>query len=255
MIDIHCHILPGLDDGPKAVSDSLELARAAVREGIQIIIATPHHHNGQFINEKKDILQAIDKFNKLLIEQDIPLEVLPGQETRINGELLSELKQGKILTQNDKQTHLFIELPSGHVPRYLDSVLYEVQLQGITPVIVHPERNRELIANPDLLYGLVAKGVLTQVTAASVAGSFGKKIKKFSLNLIASNLTHFIASDAHNTVSRTFKLNEAFNVIAKEFGMDKVYFLKENAELLSLGHATMWEPPQQLKQKKFLGIF
>lgn len=255
VIDIHCHILPGIDDGAQTIEDSISMARLAVQEGITSIIATPHYKNGSYENKKQDILVKVEELNNVLQQEAIPLQILPGQEPRIYGELLADYENDEILTLNYGEKYLFIELPSGHVPRYTERLLYDIQMRGLTPIIVHPERNSEIIQNPDILYHLVEKGTLTQVTASSVAGYFGKSIKKFSLQLIEANLTHFIASDAHNVAKRSFKMTEAIDVVQKEFGMDMVYLLTENAELLVEGKAVYKEIPEQVRRKKILGMF
>ena len=254
MIDIHSHILPSIDDGAMDEQASIAMAKQAVAEGVHTIIATPHHKNGQFENKKEFILQQVEKLNEILSIESIPLTVLPGQELRINGGVLADYEAGEILTLNQTQ-YLFIEFSSGHVPRYAEQLLYDIQLKGLTPIIVHPERNQELITNPDLLYQFVEKGALTQVTAASITGGFGKKIKKFSHQLIEANLTHFIASDAHNITSRSFKMQGAYSEIEKESGKSIVYLFMENAELLVEGKQVYKEMPQRIKTKKFLGLF
>ncbi|EIJ83783.1 tyrosine-protein phosphatase [Bacillus methanolicus] len=255
MIDIHCHILPGIDDGARNLEDSIQMAKAAVKEGIQTIIATPHHNNGYYKNTKQRILEKVEELNLSLMKQSIPLHVLPGQEPRIYGEILEDYNQDQILTLCNKGKYLFIELPFNHLPRYTEQLLFDIQMQGLTPIIVHPERNQEIIEQPDLLYNLVKKGALTQVTASSITGHFGKNIKKFSMQLIEANLTHFIASDAHNISNRTFKINEALDEIEKKYGVDMVYLFIENAELLVQGNAVYIEKPKRVKTKKFLGIF
>lgn len=255
MIDIHSHILPGIDDGAGNLQDSIDMARLAVQEGIHTIIATPHHHNGKYENPKQLILNKVEELNAALQRESIPLQMLPGQEPRIYGEILEDYQQGEILTLNQTGQFLFVELPSNHVPRYTEKLLFDLQMNGLTPIIVHPERNQELIEQPDLLYHLVKKGALTQVTASSIAGFFGKNIKKFSLQLIEANLTHFVASDAHNVSNRTFKMVEAFDGIEKKYGVDMVYLFTENAELLVQGKNIYKEVPERVKRKKFLGIF
>ncbi|MFE8698115.1 tyrosine-protein phosphatase [Cytobacillus sp. FJAT-53684] len=255
MIDIHCHILSGVDDGSKDLNDSLELAKAAVKEGIHTIIATPHHKNGSYENPKQAILQKVDELNKLLTKEKIPLSILPGQEPRIYGELLADYHKDEILTLANGGQYLFIELPSGNVPRYTEQLLFDIQMAGLTPIIVHPERNQELIERPDVLYQLVKKGALTQITASSVAGYFGKKIKRFTSQLIDANLTHFVSSDAHNIQNRSFKMIEGLDEIEKQYGVDMVYLFTENAELLIEGKAVYKEAPMRVKNKKFLGLF
>ncbi len=255
MIDIHCHILPGVDDGAKHMEESVQMAKSAVSQGINTIIATPHHLNGSYDNYKEDILVAIDQLNDRLQAEAIPLTILPGQETRINGDMLDDLENGHLLPLNDTSGYLFVEFPSNHVPRYTKQLMFDLQLQGIKPIIVHPERNKELIENPDILYDLVSNGTLTQITAASIAGKFGKKIKKFSLQLIEANLTHFIASDAHNITSRGFVMQEAHAVIKDKYGASLVYWFMENAQYLVNGDHVVGDVPEKIKRKKIMGIF
>ncbi|MGN8646350.1 tyrosine-protein phosphatase [Gracilibacillus sp. HCP3S3_G5_1] len=255
MIDIHCHILPGVDDGAKHAEDSVQMAKNAVSQGINTIIATPHHMNGSYDNYKDDILIAVDQLNDRLQEEDIPLTILPGQETRINGEMLTDLENGQLLPLNETSGYLFVELPSNHVPRYTKQLMFDLQLKGIKPIIVHPERNKELIENPDILYDLVSNGTLTQVTAASIAGKFGKKIKKFSLQLIEANLTHFIASDAHNITSRGFVMQDAHALVKDKFGSSVLYWYMENAQYLVNGDHVVGDVPEKIKRKKIMGMF
>jgi len=255
MIDIHCHILPGIDDGAQTIEDSILMAKEAVQEGIRTIIATPHHKNNQYINEKTSILEKVSYLNQQLVKEDIPLKILPGQENRLYGEILEDYLEGGKILPLAESSYLFIEFPSGHVPRYAERLLFEIQTEGLLPIIVHPERNQELIENPDMLYKFVKNGALTQVTAGSVCGYFGKKIKKFSHQLIEANLTHFIASDAHNVSSRSFKMAEAMDAVERNFGHDMVYLLKENAELLVKNQSVNKEIPEKIVRKKFLGIF
>jgi protein-tyrosine phosphatase len=254
MIDLHCHILPNVDDGPKDLADSVEMAKQAVQQGIKTIIATPHHRNEKYENHGQTIFGQVEEFNRVLKSENLDLTVLPGQETRIFGEMVEGLESGEILPLNQGK-YVFVELPSGHVPRYTGQLLFDIQLKGFIPVIVHPERNQEIIENPEVLYQLVKKGAVTQVTASSVSGHFGKTIKKFSLQLIEANLTHFVASDAHNTSSRGFKMVEAYDVIEKNFGVEAVYMFRENAELVVQGKSVYREVPERVKRKRILGLF
>ncbi len=254
MIDIHCHILPSVDDGAGSLQDSIEMARAAADQGITAIIATPHNKNGKYDTPKEIVEEKVHLLNKELNYLSIPITIFQGHETRIFGELLEEFQAGNLLTLNGSN-YFFIEFPSQHVPRYASQMIYDLKLEGITPIIVHPERNHELIEDPDRLYKLVEKGALTQVTAASVTGHFGKKIKKFSNQLIEHNLTHFIASDAHNTTSRGFHLRGAYETVEKEFGTSHRFMLQENTELLMDNKSIFPEFPERIKTKKFLGLF
>lgn len=254
VIDIHCHILSGIDDGAQHIDNSIDMAKQAVKEGIHTIIATPHHKNGRYDNPKQEILSKVGELNKRLQEESIHLTILPGQEPAINGELLDDYQKDEILSLNNTQ-YQFIELPSSHVPRYTIQMLFDLQLKGLTPVIVHPERNQEIQERPELLYKMIEKGALAQLTAGAVCGNFGKRVKNLSFELIEANLVHFIASDAHNIYKRSFNMVQAYDVVESKYGVDLVYLFQENAELLVEGQNVYKEVPQHVKKKKFLGIF
>jgi protein-tyrosine phosphatase len=254
MIDLHCHILPGVDDGAQSLSDSINMARKAVDQGIHTIVATPHHMNNRYENSKQSIIDRVEELNTLLIAEKIDLKILPGQEVRIHGEMLEGYRAGEILPVNHTP-YVLVEFSSNHVPRYTEKLFYDLQVNGLIPVIVHPERNQEIIEHSDILYQLVRKGALTQITAASINGDFGKKIKNFSLQLVEANLTHFIASDAHNVKNRTFKMREAFGLIEKKYGIDMVYYFEENAALLVDGKHVYKEDPEHIKRKKLFNLF
>ncbi|KKK38713.1 tyrosine protein phosphatase [Mesobacillus campisalis] len=254
MIDIHNHILSGLDDGAATMEDSLLMARQAVMEGIHTIVATPHHQNSSFENPKEIVIKKVEELNSKLKEENFPLVILQGHETRIHGDFLEEFNQGNILALNGTQ-YVFIELPSGHVPRYTSRFVFELQNMGVIPIIVHPERNQGIVEQPDLLYQLVKKGALAQLTASSVCGKFGKSILKFSHQLLEANLIHFIASDAHNIYNRSFHMEEAFSMLSSRYGNEMADMMKENAELLVRGDNVYRDEPQKVKKKKLLGIF
>jgi protein-tyrosine phosphatase len=254
VIDLHSHILPGVDDGARTMEDALEMANAAVNEGITAICATPHHRNGRFENERSRIEQEVMLFKDELKKCGIPLEVFHGQEVRLYSELIEDLEKDVLMPINN-QNYLLVEFPSSSVPKYAADVLYELRLRDYTPIIVHPERNSDIIEKPELLYDFIKAGSLTQLTANSIVGNFGKKIMNFSHDLLKANMVHVIASDAHNVSSRGFHLVEAYESIQKDFGIDYRYFLQENAALILNGGTVFIEKPSHIKKKKFLGIF
>lgn len=254
MIDIHCHIVPGVDDGPQQLFECIEMANAAVKAGITHLFATPHHLNGQYENTKKDIMCRVNKLNQQLLQKNIPLVIHPGQELRIHRDLFMSLEMDEVLTLDNQGKYLLLELPSGEVPMYTQEMVYELLLKGITPIIVHPERNKEFSENPNLLFDLVKEGALTQLTSGSILGQFGKKIKAFSEKIIEHRLAHFVASDAHNTSSRGFTLKEAYETIAKKFDINQTFYYRENAELLICGENLYIENPVPIR-KRILGIF
>ncbi|SER69859.1 protein-tyrosine phosphatase [Gracilibacillus ureilyticus] len=255
MIDLHCHILPGRDDGAKHITESIEMAKSAVSQGIDTIIATPHQLNSKYNNYKIEIIEAVQQLNEILKESDIPLTILPGQETRINGEMITDLINGQLLPLNETSGYLFVELPFNHVPRYTKQLLFDLQVQGVKPIIVHPERNNELIEHPNILVDLVREGALTQLTEASVTGHFGKKVKKFCMQCIEANLTHFIASDAHNVKTRGFVTKDAHRVLKKEFGTQVTSYFMDNAYAVVHNQLIIGGAPGEIKSKKFMGLF
>ncbi len=255
MIDIHSHLLPGVDDGAQTLEDSLAMAREAVSQGIDTIVATPHHRNGKYTNPRLNVLYLVQELNFELERAEIPLTVLPGQEVRIHGDMIEELKEEVITPINIDSGYIFVELPNDQVPNYTISMLFELQRAGYIPIIVHPERNKKFIEDPNLLYQFVKSGAYTQVTAGSVAGKFGKSVQKFSHQLIEANLTHVIASDAHDTKRRGFFMKEAMREIKKKYGASYVYHFTENAYYIINGQVVAADPPERIKQKKFLKIF
>lgn len=254
MIDIHNHILPGVDDGAKTEDESIAMAYAAIKEGIHTIIATPHHKNGHFDNYKDSIIKQINILKALFAEKEIPLTLLVGQETRIYGDMVKDIEKGELLPLNETK-YIHVELPFRSVPRYASQLLFDLQIAGYVPVIVHPERNQEILEHPDILYNFVQKGALTQITAASMIGKFGKEAQKFTHQLIEANLTHFIASDAHNTTTRPFYMAEAFQLLQNQFGNELHYLMAENAQLLADNSNVNRLEPQKIKKKKFFGLF
>lgn len=221
MLDLHCHILPGVDDGAQTLEDAVQMAEQAVEEGITHILATPHHMKRDWINEKKPVIQKVRELQAELDSRQIDLTIFPGQEVSIYGELLKDIEDNKILFTDESHNYVLIEFPSSSIPTYAERLFYELQSHGKTPIIVHPERNHYILEHPNRLKDFIDKGALAQLTAASYTGGFGKKIQKISKQLIEANLVHFIASDAHNTGNRSFHMKEAHDLLVKEYGRSK----------------------------------
>ena len=255
MIDIHCHILPGVDDGAKHLEDSIAMAKQAIAEGIHTIIATPHHKNGRYNNPKNSVLADLTRLNERIQQEQIPLTIIPGQEVRIHGELLEGYEQEEILTLTGTSRYLFVELPTNYIPRYTEQLLFDIQMRDLVPIIVHPERNTALQEQPERLYHFVQNGALTQITAGSLTGKFGTKIKRFTNEIIEHNLTHFVASDAHNTKSRGFNMLDANQEINQNYGQHTLYTFMDNAQHILDNEMIYIDEPARIKRKKFFGLF
>lgn len=254
MIDIHTHILPGVDDGAKTWSDSLAMAEAAVEQGIHTLIATPHHQNGSYINERPNVMKYLEAFQLRLQEEKIPLTVFAGQENRVQPNLLKEISLGRVGALHDTN-YILLELPYREIPYYMKDLLPQLQLEGYIPVIAHPERNLRIKEEPGILVEFVRKGALGQITAGALIGEFGRGIQKLTTQLIDANLAHFIASDAHDTINRGFALRKAYQYIRENFGDDVHYMFVENAELLIKGQYVQRLKPLEIKQKRVFGLF
>jgi protein-tyrosine phosphatase len=202
MIDCHCHMLPGIDDGARDLPYALEMARKAVANGITAVIVTPHHLNGVYDNPRKKILKAVMAFRTALAEAGINLEVYPGSELHLVPELPGRILEGDSLTYNDRGKAALVELPKQTIPTGAETVLERLLYEGITPIIAHPERNATLAAHPDRAAEWVKMGCKLQLTAQSCAGDFGRPIQNACRRWAEQGLVHLVASDAHRTGSR-----------------------------------------------------
>lgn len=248
MIDIHCHILPDIDDGPSSIEGSLDMAKKAVEQGITTIVATPHCSGLEA--RKSSISEQVEQLNAVLEANDIPLKILPGQEIAITDVTGEELSSKTLQTLGDTR-YVLIELPSDHIPSFTDQLIFNLLSDRYVPVIAHPERNIQILENPNELHRFVSKGALVQLTAGSVTGQFGKQLQELSVDFIDANLVHFIASDASAATDRGFYLQEAYEVVGETFGDVCVDYFKENAALLVKdAEISIWKPEEIQKKKK-----
>lgn len=241
-VDIHNHVLPGIDDGPTTELESIILLQNAVKNGVSHIVATPHHQNGVYKQDFGEIKNSIHILNALLLEREIPVTLLPGMEVHLHGELIDEISTNP-MTLADSNKYVLIEFPTYHIPHFTEAIFYELQLMGYIPVIAHAEKNTELRRNPKKLFELVYKGALVQVTAASVTGANGRDLKKFVLKLCQHKIVHFIASDAHNVKHRPFLLQQAYRVIQHKLGRHMVQYFQQNANHVINGLEFQTFPP------------
>ena len=213
--DLHCHMLPGIDDGSKNLSQSLAMARLALDDGIRIAVMTPHHLNGVYNNRSASILSALTAFREALIAEGIGLKILPGSELHLVPELPDELAAGHALTLANKGKAVLIELPVHTVPMGSEHLLEQILGQGLQPVIAHPERNSQLRQHPEILEEWIEMGCLGQITAQSCTGQFGPKIREASRLMISRGLIHVIASDAHRDRRRIPRISEGRIQVAR----------------------------------------
>jgi protein-tyrosine phosphatase len=264
--DIHCHLLPGIDDGPKDWNSSLVMARLAVANGISEIVTTPHQL-GRYENNTADrILALCAEAQRRIHDAGLPLSVLPGADVRIQEDLPELVLQGRVLTlgnpkseaRNPKQipsrksqtpnkadekvsdiassnlefvsdfgfqiSYLLLELPHEQVLP-LGRLFYQLQNQGITAILSHPERNQHLQENPDIVRPWVQQGCLIQVTTGSIAGKFGRAALRTSRWLFDENLVHLAATDAHDVTRRPPEWQDAFDRVSQWEGRARAHMV------------------------------
>lgn len=241
MIDLHSHILPGLDDGAADQAQALEMAHIAQDEGISGIIATPHYMPGSFTDAVRvRVEEVVDSLNELCRSDNVDVKIYPGCEIAISTEIPDLMSKGLISTLN-RSKYLLIELPMTSIPIYVENVIFELELQGLIPIIAHPERNSQIIERPSILAHYMEKGILVQVNAGSITGFYGDRVRRTVIKLVERGMVHFVSSDAHNTRTRAPLMKRAYADITDRMGIkvaDLLFYenpgrVLENMEVVS----------------------
>ena len=238
MIDLHCHLLPGLDDGPKDMAQSLAIARLAVDDGIERAVVTPHILPGRWDNEKAIIEDTAAQFRKALLDAGIPLEIHCAAEVRVSDLIFPLLEKEKIpfLGRDGEYDVMLIEFPANYIIPGTESLVGWLVKNGIRPVIAHPERNREMAGQPDKLRRFLDMGCLAQLTAASIVGRFGSNTQTVSEYFISENMIDLVASDTHNTSTRAPRMTEARRRVTDLVGATKAAELFDERPAAIAGH-------------------
>jgi protein-tyrosine phosphatase len=221
LIDLHCHILPGIDDGPADIEECLDMARQAAADGIHSIVATPHSRNGTYENARDDIGRRVRQLNRVLEDAAIHLVVLSGAEEHIRPEMGLDGSPDSICTINDTGRYVLVEFPFMSVPHGSRNIFFRMAQQGLTPVLAHPERNTAIQNNIEILYPFVESGCLTQITAMSLTGDLGSAARACAVSMVERRLAHVIASDAHSAGHRRPGLSSAVAIAAQIMGSRK----------------------------------
>lgn len=217
MIDLHCHILPGIDDGAPDLETALAMARRAVEDGIRVTACTPHIMPGYYENTGPGIRQAVAALQAELDSRDIPLRLTTGADVHLVPALVPGLTSGEMLTLGDSRYFLFEPPHNVAPPRMADSV-FDVMSAGYHPVITHPERLRWIEDHYPLMRQLAGAGAWMQLTAGSVTGRFGKRALYWSERMLDEGLVHILATDAHNMRGRSPVLSEAVEAVGRRLG-------------------------------------
>ena len=255
-VDIHCHLVPSIDDGSKSWEESLSMARMACADGFKTTIVTPHQL-GNFAHNDGDLIRRRTKeLQQVLNENQIPLQVLPGGDVRIEPDMIAGLKSGAVMSLADKKKHVLLELPHElYFP--LEPVLQSLEAIGMVGILSHPERNQGLLKQQHIVEKLVERGCLMQVTAGSLNGTFGPPSQQMSEWMLEEDLVHFMATDAHGPNSRRPLMRRAFERVTEMVGREvALQVCCENPADVAAGRQVMLGPRRQKKSKSvFAGWF
>jgi protein-tyrosine phosphatase len=218
MIDLHTHILPDWDDGAADQDEAEQMIAVAREDGISKIVLTPHVY--RMTKRGADLIGLNGRIRSFLEQSKaFKIELFAGAEVYVHIDMIRHIKEFG-LTVNGSN-FVFIEFPAEHVPAGATKLLFQMMLDGLIPIISHPERNAMLAQSPEILYELVRQGAIGQVTSQSITGGFGRKTKKVAESFLRHGLVHLIASDAHNATTRPPRLAEAVEAAAKFVGTAK----------------------------------
>lgn len=224
MIDLHCHMLPGVDDGAPDMETALAMARAALADGIDVVALTPHFMPGVYDNQSGDIRGRVAAFNGALTKAGIALTAVAGADAHVRPDFVQCLRDGRILTLHDSR-YVLVEPPHHTKPPRLEALLFAIVAAGYIPVLTHPERFGWIEQHYRVIRALALGGTWMQVTAGSLTGRFGKRIQYWSLRLLAEGLVNILATDAHNLTSRPPCLAEARAAAEREVGKEEAAHL------------------------------
>ncbi|MEB0028809.1 capsular biosynthesis protein [Pseudomonas sp. MH9.2] len=227
MIDLHNHLLPGIDDGAPDLETALALAQIAVSDGVTHMVCTPHMHPGRYSNSLESIEASKSSFVNGLKKAHIKLRVATAAEVRFGIELTIGINLNAVPFLGDFEGRrvLLLELPHGEIPFGAERMIDWLVKRNITPMLAHPERNKGILRTPSRLKGFVQQGCLLQVTAGAVTGHFGPTVQTFVHTLLKADMVSIMASDAHNLQHRPPLLYEGMHQVAQIIGDTKAHDL------------------------------
>jgi len=251
MVDLHCHILSGVDDGARTFDDSLAMAEMAIADGITHVVATPHCSN-EYRFDYAVVRKATEELQRAVGDR---LKLASGCDFHLSAENIAALRRNSAPFCIHQKVYLLVEFNEFSIPAAMDHTIYEIHLAGVRTIITHPERNGIIRTHQERLEQWIRTGAYGQVTAGSLTGSFGAYAKQMAFCWIASGMVHFVASDAHNLTGRPQKLRAAYDVVHAEFGAEKAEALFVSNPLAAFeGRPLPHVPeitPEQIKRKRF----
>ncbi|KXZ40582.1 protein-tyrosine phosphatase [Alkalithermobacter thermoalcaliphilus JW-YL-7 = DSM 7308] len=230
MIDIHCHIINNVDDGSRSIEESIEMAKIASNEGIKKIINTSHYHLYSDYITGESLKERVEKFNHILKEKGIDIQVLVGNEIYYSKELISKLDELDFYSLNNSK-YVLLEFPPDDFPDNIEDIIHEFKIRNFVLILAHIERYHKTIKNPLLVQECIEQGALIQINSNSIEGKYGKEIQNFCKKLLLGNCIHFVASDAHSCTKRPPKLKKSYEYVSSLIGKenaDKIFIQNPN---------------------------
>ncbi len=241
MVDIHLHILPGVDDGPRTLDESLRLAEELVSQGVRKAAATPHWGRLSRYSSLEEIKEGFLRVKESLEKAGIPLELCLGFEIFLNLETLEDIKKLGRQLGLSQTSYFLVEFPFQFIYPNWDYLLSSIKDMGLRPIIAHPERYSYILTRPSILEEMVSMGALAQVNAESLVGVYGKEIKRFSRNCIKDGLCHLVASDAHGLSGRPPYISEAKGELEGILGEEELREIFEERPAAVLAGEEIWK--------------
>jgi protein-tyrosine phosphatase len=237
MIDLHCHLLPGIDDGPDTLEQSLALCRIAVADGITHAVVTPHMHPGRWENTRHSIGQDLQSLNAELGKHNIALQLGFAAEVRLTDQIMQQVAEEDIPFYGDVDGYhiMLLEFPHGHIIPGSEKLVQWLLQRNIRPLIAHPERNRQVMKDPAQLQPFIEAGCWLQLTAGSVTGHFGDRARDIARQLLEEDVVAVVASDGHNANARQPALRQAYTSIARDFGQARAARLMRDTPAIIAG--------------------
>ena len=246
MIDLHCHLLPGCDDGAEDIDQSLEMARLSASQGVTVMACTPHIFPGVYDNRGPDIRQRTAWLQTRIDEAGIPMRLVTGGDVHVAPDLVAKLKAGEALALNDSR-YVLVEPPHHILPPNMEGLFFNLLSARYVPILTHPERMTWIDRDYDLLVRLVKSGVWMQITAGAILGKFGSRAKYWSERMLDDGMVHIVASDAHGPVARAplmGEAREALNGLVGEEEAMNLVLVRPRAIIDNLAVAMTPPPPE-----------
>lgn len=254
MIDMHCHILPDVDDGSDCLEESINMALIAKEQGIDKIIATPHYHPEFEYPKGKELKKICDKFKKELKKNNIDIEIYLGNEIYFTYDLIENISKLDFFSLNNSK-YILVEFSPNNFPLNLCNIVYELKQNGFIPVLAHVERYMRIHDDPEIIYDCIKTGAIIQINSSSILGKQGKELQKLCNQLISRKMVHLVATDAHGSKRRRPLLQDAYQYIKKKYSKEIADNLfVNNAQCILENKEIIIEEPFEKSEEK-VGFF